>query len=153
MEKLIAFIKQARQEKKTIVLVTGVFDLLHREHINFLKKAKQVGDILIVGVESDARVKKTKGERRPVEGQKQRQQKVVILKIADAVFVLPEKFNTPQQHLALLKIVRPQILAVSSHTPHLKEKRQLMKQVGGEVRVVYEQNLEISTTQLKQKFD
>src|SRR3990172_12032671 len=54
---------------KKIVLVTGVFDLLHDEHRNFLKVAKKAGDFLIVGLESDTRVRALKGVGRPVHDQ------------------------------------------------------------------------------------
>ena len=56
------------------ILVTGVFDLLHQEHINFLTKAKAVGDILVVGLETDTRVKQLKGFNRPINSTKDRLQ-------------------------------------------------------------------------------
>jgi len=64
---------------KKIVLATGFFDLLHQEHINFLTKAKVVGDILIVAVESDERARALKGEGRPVKSQLVRCQKVSLI--------------------------------------------------------------------------
>ncbi|MBU2543686.1 adenylyltransferase/cytidyltransferase family protein [Patescibacteria group bacterium] len=151
MEKLIVFTKRAKRQKKKIVLVTGVFDLLHQEHKSFLIKAKTAGDVLIVGIESDKRVKKIKGTHRPVHNERERLQQLVFLPQVDLAFVLPEKFSTTQDHLALLKLIRPQVLAVSSHTPYLESKRQLMAQVGGEVRVVYQQRPSVSTTQILSK--
>lgn len=136
------------KRKRRVVLVTGVFDLFHQEHQNFLRKAKAEGEVLVVGIESDVRVKKNKGQSRPVNDETHRLQQLQLFSEVDLAFILPEKFDAPQDHLALLKLIKPQVLAVSSHTPHLVEKQRLMKQVGGEVKVVYEQNPEVSTTRL-----
>ncbi len=134
-----------------IVLVTGVFDLLHDEHLNFLKKAKELGDKLVVGVESDKRVKEIKGITRPVLSEEIRKKNLEKLSLADEVFVLPEQFNKPEDHLNLVKKVGAKILAVSSHTAHLDKKQQIMEKVGGRVIVVHEHNPEISTTILLEK--
>jgi cytidyltransferase-like protein len=142
-------LQQFHMQKKK-VLVTGCFDILHQEHLNFLTKAKAVGDTLLVGVESDARVEKLKGSGRPVNSLKARLKNLKKWGIADKVFALPEKFNTPQDHLRLLKRLKPDILAVSSHTPNLAQKRLLMKKIGGIVKIVLPQNPKISTTKILQ---
>ncbi len=137
---------------KTVILVTGVFDLLHSEHIGFLKSAKALGGRLVVGIESDERVKKLKGEGRPVQSAAERKKALVALEFVDEVIILPIQFETDSDHLRLLKLVKPDILAVSSHTPHLTSKRQLMKKVGGKVVVVRKHNPSISTTKILQKY-
>lgn len=136
---------------KKIVLVTGVFDLLHDEHLNFLKKAKLLGEKLIIGVESDKRVKEIKGLNRPVLSQETRKKNLEKLLLADRVFILPEQFSKPEDHLNLVKKVGATILAVSSHTAHLDKKQQIMEKVGGKVMVVHEHNPEISTSILLEK--
>jgi D-beta-D-heptose 7-phosphate kinase/D-beta-D-heptose 1-phosphate adenosyltransferase len=135
-------------KKTKTVLVTGVFDLLHQEHAKFLVKARALGDRLVIGIESDKRVKELKGEGRPINNQLKRRRQLERLKIADKVLILPEKFSKPQQHLAFLKQVKPDILAVSSHTAHQKEKASLMQQVGGKLVVVHKHNPEISTSKI-----
>jgi len=132
--------------KRPVVLVTGVFDLLHTEHIKFLKKAKALGGDLIIGVESDERVRQMKGAGRPIQSAGQRVRQILALKLTDKVVVLPIEFHLPQQHQQFLEQVKPDILAVSSHTPHLEQKRQLMAKIGGRVIVVHEHNPKISTT-------
>lgn len=148
MEKIIAFLNQAHQQKKKIVLVTGVFDLIHQEHREFLRKAKAAGDVLIVGLEADVRVQELKGDERPINDQNKRQQQLQNLSVVDLAFVLPEDFCTKQERLDFLKLVKPDVLAVSSHTSFLKEKKELMGEIGGEVQVVHEFNPDISTTKL-----
>ena len=135
----------------TIILVTGVFDLLHSEHVAFLQNAKDLGGRLVVGIESDSRVRKLKGEGRPVQLALERKNALVALEFVDEVIILPDQFETESDHLRLLKLVKPDILAVSSHTPHLDVKRRLMKQVGGKVVVVRNHNPNISTTKILQK--
>lgn len=141
-------IQQAKSKAKSVVLATGVFDVLHREHINFLQKAKQAGDVLVVGVESDARVRALKSAGRPVNRERDRVSQLEQTAIPDAVFLLPEKFSDERQHRAILKMINPDILAVSSHTPYLQQKRSLMEEIGGSLKVVHQHNPEVSTTNI-----
>ncbi len=136
--------------KKTKVLVTGVFDVLHQEHLNFLKAAKLEGDVLVVGLESDERVKKLKGSSRPINSINTRLKNLRQLGIANKIFTLPKKFNQSADHLALINQIKPDILAVSSHTPNLPAKRRLLKQIGGKVKVVHLKNPKLSTSKLLQ---
>ena len=131
---------------RKLVLATGFFDLLHQEHINFLRKAKAVGDTLIVAIESDERAKITKGEGRPVESQTIRCQKVSAY--ADYVIALPSDFNNFEAYDSLMFAVKPEIYAVSSHTSHQKTKDFLSEKYGGHLQVVHEFNPSISTTQI-----
>lgn len=133
-------------QKNKTVLVTGVFDLLHQEHLNFLQKAKLLGDQLVVGIESDRRVKQMKGQARPILSQGRRRSNLEALRIADQVVILPEQFGQPADHLNFVKKVGAKILAVSSHTAFLAEKQRIMAQVGGKVVVVHQHNPAISTS-------
>ncbi len=134
--------------KHPIVLVTGVFDLLHAEHVLFLKKARALAGSLLIGVESDIRVKKMKGEGRPIQSEKVRAQVIQELQLADSVFVLPQQFDTIEDHRKLLAQLKPDIIAVSSHTAYQQEKKKLMEEIGGTVVSIHEHNPKTSTTQL-----
>lgn len=131
---------------RKLILATGFFDLLHDEHIAFLKKAREQGDILIVAVESDARARKLKGKGRPVQTQSTRAKN--LLSLVDFVILLPDNFNTPESHRLLIQSVYPDILAVSSHTKYQEEKANLVQEFGGKLVVVHTHNPNISTTQL-----
>lgn len=147
-----------------IVLVTGFFDLLHQEHIKFLLKAKAVGDILIVAVESDERARQIKGEGRPVETQTLRCQKLLDLhlteiqenrkigtqKVVDYVITLGSDFNNPAAFESLISATKPNFLAVSSHTKHQDKKKTLVEKYGGQLAIVHDWNPSISTTQIIQ---
>ncbi|MFZ5376218.1 MAG: adenylyltransferase/cytidyltransferase family protein [Patescibacteria group bacterium] len=138
----------AAQDVKKKVLVTGVFDVLHNEHLHFLQKARELGDWLVVGIESDYRVRQLKGEGRPVNNQRKRLRQLSKLSIADELFILPEKFSSAKDHKKLIAKIRPRYLAVSSHTPRIKEKIEILREFGGEVVVVLEQNPDVSSSKI-----
>lgn len=148
IKNILQTLDDLRKNGKTIVLATGVFDLLHEEHKKFLLKAKQAGDVLVVGVESDVRVKKIKGEGRPIHTQRVRFQQVKDLSYVDVVLILPEEFSLPQDHEQFIARIRPNILAISSHSEHQEKKRALVEKYGGELRVVHKYNPNVSTTSI-----
>ena len=138
--------KLVSQPDQTVVLVTGVFDVLHQAHQEFLKLARKQGDILIVGLEADKRVRELKGDDRPVNDQQTRLANIEGL--VDAAFILPGDFHLVEKREALIKELKPNVLAVSSHTAHLEEKQRIMELVGGELRVVYDHQPDISSTKM-----
>lgn len=141
-------IQRLRTRDKTIVLATGVFDLLHAQHRKFLLAAKQVGDALFVGVEIDVRVEQLKGPDRPVWDLGKRLEQVATVPAVDYVFALPEQFTRFQDHKALIAAIRPDILAISGHTPHQEVKKRLVEKYGGRLQIVLPYNPRISTSQL-----
>src|SRR3989338_6865202 len=102
------------KRRSQIVLATGCFDVLHKEHKKFLKAAKALDGWFYVGLESDKRVRQLKGQSRPVNSLNQRLTNLRRLKIADHVFGLPENFTTTTARRKLIKQIHPDILAVSS---------------------------------------
>ncbi len=94
-----------RKQGKKIVFTNGVFDILHYGHVDYLTKAKALGDVLIVGVNSDSSVRKFKSPSRPVQPEKDRLQIVAALKPVDFVILFDEE--TPEK---LIKLVRPDVL-------------------------------------------
>jgi cytidyltransferase-like protein len=134
--------------KKPVVLVTGVFDLFHKEHATFLMRAATYGKTLLVGIETDERVKIIKGEGRPVEPLSVRAQRIHDLPYVTAAFVLPDTMGDKRTQMQLLEYIKPNILAVSSHTNHLEEKQKSMHTIGGELLIVHQHNPEVSTTKI-----
>lgn len=94
-----------RRARKTIVFTNGCFDLLHAGHIAYLEKAKRLGDILVIGLNSDASVRKLKGPHRPLTPEKDRLRILAALQAVDYVTVFSE--DTP---LALIRALRPDVL-------------------------------------------
>lgn len=98
-------VKRMRLKSKTIAFTNGVFDILHEGHISVLSEAASFADVLIVGVNSDASVKKLKGESRPVNNESSRALIVASLIMVDAVVIFDEE--TP---IELIKIIKPDVL-------------------------------------------
>lgn len=98
-------IKRLRLKSKTIAFTNGVFDILHEGHIAVLSKAASFADALIVGINSDASVKKLKGESRPVNNENSRALIMASLIMVDAVVIFDEE--TPLQ---LIKLITPDVL-------------------------------------------
>lgn len=90
---------------KKIVFTNGCFDIIHRGHVSYLNEAKNKGDFLIVGLNSDASVKRLKGETRPINNQKDRKFVLENLKPVDQVIIFDE--DTPYN---LIKKIQPDVL-------------------------------------------
>jgi len=101
----VSAIKKLKQKNKKIVFTNGCFDILHAGHVSYLSKAKSLGDILVIGLNSDASVKKIKGKSRPVVSQKNRAILLAALETVDFVVIFGEP--TP---LKLIKAVKPDVL-------------------------------------------
>jgi rfaE bifunctional protein nucleotidyltransferase chain/domain len=91
--------------KKKIVFTNGCFDILHAGHADYLNKAKSLGDILVVGINSDASVRRIKGEKRPILPQQMRAYLLDNLKPVDYVVIFEE--DTPWE---LIKAIKPDVL-------------------------------------------
>lgn len=104
--------KNLQKSGKKIVLAGGCFDILHPGHIIFLEKARQAGDILIVILESDEKIKKLKGINRPVHNQKERAKILSALQAVDYVLMLPF-MKSEESYDKLVKQIRPDIIALT----------------------------------------
>ena len=94
-----------RSARKTIVFTNGCFDILHRGHVEYLAQAADLGDKLIVGLNTDASVKRLKGESRPINDEKSRALLLSALQFVDVVVFFDE--DTPYE---LIKQLQPDIL-------------------------------------------
>lgn len=101
----INFLKKIKEENKKIVFTNGCFDILHVGHVRYLSKAKKLGNILIVGLNSDKSVKKLKGDNRPINIFEDRAMLLSSLRFVDLVIIFEEK--TPEN---LIKKIKPDIL-------------------------------------------
>jgi len=98
-------IQKEREKGKKIVFTNGCFDIIHAGHVDYLEKAKSLGDFLVVGLNSDESVKRLKGPTRPVNSVEQRKKVLQALKPVDLVIVFEE--DTPER---LIKEIKPDVL-------------------------------------------
>lgn len=106
VDRIEVLAKTLREQKKKIVFTNGCFDILHSGHIQYLQETKKLGDVLILGLNSDLSIRRLKGEQRPILNQDERLTLISALQFVDYVVVFEE--DTPME---LLKKVKPHILA------------------------------------------
>ncbi len=100
LEQLVKIRSRLRRQKKKVVFTNGCFDILHRGHIECLRKAKSLGDVLMVGINSNSSVRKVKGDKRPIISQSDRAEIISALEMVDYVLVFEEK--TPEKIISAL---------------------------------------------------
>ena len=127
-----------RESGKRIVFTNGCFDILHPGHVIYLQKAASLGDVLVVGLNSDESVRRLKGEKRPVLPEEERSILLAALRSVDYVSLFTE--DTP---LKLIEAVRPDILLKGGdYDPEALEGSRyivgsdVVRSYGGEVRVI-----------------
>jgi rfaE bifunctional protein nucleotidyltransferase chain/domain len=115
-----------------VVFTNGCFDILHLGHVEYLSKARDLGDILIIGLNTDRSVKKIKGENRPVNNEGARALLLASLACVDAVVLFDEE--TPYE---LIKSVQPGILVKGSdYKPHEIVGSDIVLESGGKIETI-----------------
>jgi rfaE bifunctional protein nucleotidyltransferase chain/domain len=104
LDELLQILSGLRDNKR-IVFTNGCFDLLHAGHVDYLEKARSLGDLLVVGMNSDSSVRRIKGEKRPILPESFRARVLSSLKPVDYVVIFHE--DTPYE---LIKAIRPDVL-------------------------------------------
>jgi len=93
-----------------IIWTNGCYDVLHRGHIELFKYAKSLGHILIVGIDSDQKVKKDKGDDRPINNSEDRKFLLESIRYIDKVLI----FNSKEELKNLIKDIKPDIMVIGS---------------------------------------
>lgn len=142
--RLIARVAIARKQGARIVFANGCFDLLHVGHVRYLEAARALGDLLVVGVNSDAQVRLLKGEGRPFIPERERAEVVAGLRAVDLVTI----FFEPTVE-ALLLAIRPDIHAKGTdYTEESVPERHVVHSYGGRVCIVGDPKEHSSTEML-----
>lgn len=110
---LKAALERARQTGKTIVFTNGCFDLLHPGHVQLLRASKNLGDVLVVAINTDASVRRLKGEGRPILKEHERAEMLAALECVDHVVLFDDPTPVP-----LLEMLRPDILVKGAEYSH-----------------------------------
>jgi D-beta-D-heptose 7-phosphate kinase/D-beta-D-heptose 1-phosphate adenosyltransferase len=121
-----------RAQGRRVVFTNGCFDILHRGHITYLNRAKALGDLLVVGVNSDASVRRLKGESRPINALDDRMRVIEALSCVDHVIAFDE--DTPVE---LVRALRPDIYAKGGdYTRETLPETPVVEALGGVVRIL-----------------
>jgi FAD synthetase len=121
-------------QDKNVVLVGGCFDILHFGHIQFLQKAKEASDYLIVALEPDERIVHHKN-RTPVHTQKERAHNLLALRSVDQVILLPQ-LNGFDDYLELVKTINPDIIAITDNDPQQANKQKQADTINAQLVIV-----------------
>lgn len=128
-EELSQIIKDLKQEGKTVVFTNGCFDLLHLGHVRYLEEAKSLGDVLVVGINSDRSVRELKGPNRPILSAEERAEILSGLGCVDYVTIFDEL-----DPLELISSLLPDILVKGGDwTRETTVGREVVERAGGKV--------------------
>ena len=126
---LVSLVAQERSLGKRIVFTNGCFDILHSGHVTCLERAKALGDVLIVGVNTDESIRQLKGPTRPVNGLSDRLTVLAALGCVD--YVVPFADLAPRE---LIRLIRPDVYAKGGdYTRQTLPETPLIEELGGEV--------------------
>ncbi len=130
-----------------VVLTQGTYDMVHIGHARYFEEAKKHGDILVVGVDSDKKVRDRKGPDRPIVPQNERLEMVTHLRSVDIVTL--KEHNMPQWHL--IKSVSPDVLIVTRETvdKYGKEKMKAMKKFCGQIKILEPQAVTSTSAKIR----
>lgn len=118
LDEVVKIVNQFKKAGKKVVLTQGVYDLIHEGHARYLEMARSYGDVLIVGVDSDALTKQRKGPKRPIVPERERVEMLMHLRHVDVVVV-----REAEHHIGdLIHQTRPDILVTSLSTKDFDKK-------------------------------
>ena len=131
-QRLARLLEVRRTRGEVIVFTNGCFDLLHVGHVKYLQAARRLGDLLVLGLNSDASIRRLKGEKRPLIGQEERAHILAALDCIDYVVIFEE--DTP---LELISLIKPHILVKGGdYSPDGVVGRELVESWGGRVELI-----------------
>jgi rfaE bifunctional protein nucleotidyltransferase chain/domain len=143
--RLIARVAIARRHGARVVFANGCFDVLHVGHVRYLEAARALGDLLVVGVNSDEQVRRLKGEGRPYVAERERAEVIASLRAVDFVNIFPEPTVE-----SLLLAIRPDIHAKGTdYTEETVPERRVVLSYGGRVVIVGDPKDHSSTDMVK----
>ncbi|MGI8565688.1 MAG: adenylyltransferase/cytidyltransferase family protein [Pyrinomonadaceae bacterium] len=144
--RVIARVAIMRKGGARIVFANGCFDILHVGHVRYLEAARALGDLLVVGINSDAQVRALKGEGRPFMPERERAEVVASIRAVDLVTIFPEPTVAP-----LLLAIRPDIHAKGTdYTAETVPERDVVRSYGGRIQIVGDPK-EHSSTEIARK--
>jgi D-beta-D-heptose 7-phosphate kinase/D-beta-D-heptose 1-phosphate adenosyltransferase len=131
-----------------LVLTSGSFDLVHLGHVKYLAKAKEFGDVLIVGVDSDTKIRRRKGEDRPMVPEAERLEMLAHQRPVDVIFLKDDE----EERWALIRAVRPDVLVLSTDHSYSEAEQAELHEVCGEVRVLERQAAVTTSERIRQLY-
>jgi D-beta-D-heptose 7-phosphate kinase/D-beta-D-heptose 1-phosphate adenosyltransferase len=131
-----------------IVLTSGSFDLIHLGHVKYLARAKELGGILVVGVDSDAKIRRRKGEDRPMVPEDERLELLAHQRPVDLIYLKQDE--DPQW--GLIKAVEPDVLVLTADHSYTPDQLGALEEIVGEVVVLERQSSVTTSERIRQMY-
>lgn len=131
-----------------VVLTSGSFDLIHLGHVKYLELAKRQGDVLVVGVDSDAKIRRRKGEDRPMVPEHERLELLAFQRPVDLIY----KKEDGEARWALIEAVRPDVLVLTEDHSYSEEDLAALGDVVGRIEVLPRQASVTTSERIRQMY-
>jgi D-beta-D-heptose 7-phosphate kinase/D-beta-D-heptose 1-phosphate adenosyltransferase len=131
-----------------IVLTSGSFDLIHLGHVKYLARAKELGGILVVGVDSDAKIRRRKGEDRPMVPENERLELLAHQRPVDLIYLKQD--DDPQW--GLIKAVEPDVLVLTADHSYTPQQLSALEEIVGRVVVLERQSSVTTSERIRQMY-
>ena len=131
-----------------IVLTSGSFDLIHRGHVKYLAKAKELGDVLVVGVDSDEKIRRRKGEDRPMVPERERLEMLAHQRPVDLLYLKPDE----EERWALIRAVEPDVLVLTADHSYSDADQAALREIVGEIAVLERQAAVTTSERIRQLY-
>lgn len=131
-----------------IVLTSGSFDLIHLGHVKYLQRAKECGDILAVGVDCDAKIRRRKGPDRPMVPEEERLQMLAYQRPVDLVYLKEED----DERWGLIKAIRPDVLVLTADHSYGEEDQEALLEFCGGIEVIERQTSVTTSERIRQMY-
>jgi D-glycero-beta-D-manno-heptose 1-phosphate adenylyltransferase len=131
-----------------VVLTSGSFDLIHLGHVKYLARAKELGDVLAVGVDSDAKIRRRKGEDRPMVPEGERLEMLAYQRPVDLIFLKDDG----EERWALIEAVRPDTLVLTADHSYGEDELEALGELCGQIEVIERQASVTTSERIRQMY-
>lgn len=151
---MATILRQLRYAGMTIVLAQGVFDIVHRGHVGYLRASSRITTdncLLVVGIENDESVRQNKGDKRPINPLKDRLHVISEFMSVGLVFGYEDvpDYNRPEDYITRYKFLKAAAISVPAWDPHRSLKEQQASQAGSSLALVEYKHINSTTKMLK----
>ncbi len=129
-----------------VVLTSGSFDLIHLGHVKYLAKAKELGDVLVVGVDSDAKIRRRKGEDRPLVPEQERLEMLAHQRPVDLLYLKPDD----EERWALIRAVEPDVLVLTADHGYSDSETAELDEIVGRIEILERQATITTSERIRQ---
>jgi len=131
-----------------VVLTSGSFDLIHLGHVKYLARAREFGDVLAVGVDGDAKIRRRKGDDRPMVPEGERVEMLAYQRPVDLIYLKQDA----DEHWSLIKAVRPDVLVLTADHSYTAEDQEALLEWCGRIEVVERQASVTTSERIRQMY-